>query len=327
MNVYIVGRGAVGSFLGERLSSVGVDIAYAPRTFDEVTRVEADVAIVAVKSYDTPAAIETLQRAIAVPQNCVFVSPQNGIGNEELLAAAFGERNVVAAALTVPVDRDRDGRVAAAHEGGLALAPLGGAAYNWLSATFQSTGIAVKVCEDWRALKWSKLALNIVANASCAILNVLPNRLVQFEKIFTLEIRAIREVRDVMKALGLTPIDLPRYPVRALFAIVSLPSPIARRVLVGRVASARGTKPPSLLLDLRSGRERTEVDALCGAVAAAGRALGVPTPVNAVYARVLADIAQMPQLWAKYRERPEALLDEVYAEMKRSKARERGKHA
>ncbi len=327
MNVYIVGRGAVGSFLGERLRSVGVNVTYAPRALEDVTRVEADVAIVAVKSYDTPSAIESLKRAIAAPGNCVFVSPQNGLGNEELLAAAFGERNVVAAALTVPVDRDRDGRVAAAKEGGLALAPLGGAAYNWLSATFQSAGIAVKVCEDWRALKWSKLALNIVANASCAILNVLPNRLVQFEKIFTLEIRAIREVRDVMKSLGLSPADLPRYPVRALFAIASLPSPIARRVLAGRVASARGTKPPSLLLDLRSGRERTEVDALCGAVAMAGRAQGVPTPVNAVYARVLADIAQMPQLWAKYRERPEALLDEVYAEMKRAKARERGKHA
>ena len=59
---------------------------------------------------------------------------------------------------------------------------------------------------------------------------------------------------------------------------------------------------------------------LNGAVAAAGRELRVPTPVNAVYARVLNDIAHTPPLWAKYRERPDALEAEVEAEVKRVKA-------
>ena len=59
---------------------------------------------------------------------------------------------------------------------------------------------------------------------------------------------------------------------------------------------------------------------LNGAVAAAGQNHGVQTPVNAVYSRVLEDIAHMPQLWAKYRERPEALEAEVEAEMLRVKA-------
>ena len=63
---------------------------------------------------------------------------------------------------------------------------------------------------------------------------------------------------------------------------------------------------------------------LNGAVARYGIEHGVPTPVNAVYARVLDDIAHMPQLWAKYRERPEALEAEVVAEMKRVKALRRG---
>jgi hypothetical protein len=46
----------------------------------------------------------------------------------------------------------------------------------------------------------------------------------------------------------------------------------------------------------------------------------VHTPVNSVYARVLDDIAHMPQLWAKYRERPDTLAAEVDAEVKRVKA-------
>src|SRR5581483_8744133 len=273
---------------------------------------------------DTDGAIATLRKALAHPEKCVFVTPQNGVGNEEKLAAAFGVDNVVAAALTVPVDRDRNGHANAAKEGGLAFAPVGSSAFNWLVATFASTGLNVKVVEDWRALKWSKLALNVVANASCAILNVLPNRFVHFDKIFTLEIRMIREVRAVMQALGVEAIDLPRYPVRALFSVAALPSPLSRGMLAHTIASARGTKPPSLLIDLRRAKPQTEVDVLNGAVAAAGRERGVPTPVNAVYARVLNDIAHTPPLWAKYREHPERLEAEVEAEVKRAKALARG---
>lgn len=320
MNVYIVGKGAVGSFLGDLLEGIGVNVAYASRDLAAVEPYDADVAIVATKAYDTDGAIATLRKAIASPEKCVFVTPQNGVGNEEKLAAAFGANAVVAAALTVPVDRDRNGHSNATQDGGLALAPVGNTAFNWLNATFAQTGLSVQVVDDWRALKWSKLALNVVANASCAILNVLPNRLVDYENVFTLEIRAIREVRAVMDAMKIKPIDLPHYPVRVLQSIATLPSILARPILSGRIAGARGTKPPSLLLDLRSGRPQTEVDVLNGAVAFAGREHGVSTPVNAVFCRVLDDIAHMPQLWAKYRERPDTLGAEVDAEVKRVRA-------
>ena len=320
MNVYIVGQGAVGAYLAELLRSINVEVSFAPRALDAVTRVDPDVAIVAVKSYDTDGAIATLRKAIAYPEKTVFVSPQNGVGNEEKLSAAFGADSVVAAALTVPVERDETGSVLPVKEGGLAFAPCGKTAFNWLWAAFGSTGLNVKIVDDWRSLKWSKLALNSVANASCAILNVLPNRLVHYDQVFALEIRAIRETRAVMLKMGLRSIDLPRYPVRILQRIATLPSPVARTLLAGRIAGARGRKPPSLLLDLRANRAQTEVDALNGAVANAGRELGIKTPVNAIFARVLNDIAHMPQLWAKYREQPDALAGEVNAEVRRVRA-------
>ncbi len=324
MNVYVVGKGAVGTYLGDLLRSIGVNVAYAPRLLEEVTPYDADVAIVAVKAYDTASAIATLRAAIKFPEKCVFLCPQNGVGNEEQLIAAFGADSVVAASLTVPVARDRDGNAIATKDGVLAVAPTGATAFNWLVATFASTGLSVKVVEDWHALKWSKLALNVVANASCAILNVLPNRLVHFDKVFTLEIRMLREVRAVMRAMNVRPIDLPRYPVRALLGVATMPTPVACGILASRIAGGRGTKPPSLLLDLRSGKPETEVSVLNGAVAAAGMEQRLATPVNAVYARVLDAIAHMPQLWAKYRERPEALESEVEAEMRRQRALARG---
>ena len=320
MNVYVVGAGAVGTYLGDLLATTGAAVTYAPRRLEDVVPVEPDLAICAVKAYDTDEAIETLRRALPAAATTTILCPQNGVGNEEKLAAAFGADAIVAAALTVPVDKTRDGRSLAAQDGGIGLAPVGSQPHNWLIAAFERTGLATRVASDYRALKWSKLSLNVVANASCAILNVLPERLVQMDKMFALEIRAMRETRAVIAALGLTLVDLPRYPVRALQTVVSLPPPIARMVLANRIAGARGRKPPSLLLDLRASKGKTEVNVLNGAVADHGRALGVRVPVNAVYARVLSDIAHMPQLWAKYRERPDTLCAEVEAETQRQNA-------
>ena len=54
-----------------------------------VESVDAELAIVTVKSYDTLAARETLRRALRDPAATTIVTPQNGVGNEELLAAAY----------------------------------------------------------------------------------------------------------------------------------------------------------------------------------------------------------------------------------------------
>jgi len=307
VRVYVVGAGAVGTYLGELLRGIGNEVAYAPRALEDVVPVDADLAIVAVKAYDTPAAVATLQRALRDPRTTTILCPQNGVGNEELLAEAFGADAVVAAALTVPVEIDASGKAVAARGGGIAFAPVGGVAHNWLLAAFGATGLPVLAVADYRALKWSKLVLNIIANASCAILDVLPERLVRYEDVFALEIRAIREARATMHALHLRALDLPRYPVRALLMVAKLPTPLARAALANRIAKARGDKPPSLLLDLRSAKHRTEVDFLNGAIARAAREAGVAAPVNAGLTRILSDIAHMPQLWAKYRERPDAL--------------------
>ncbi|MGH7330450.1 MAG: ketopantoate reductase family protein, partial [Polyangiaceae bacterium] len=277
----------------------------------------ADLAIIAVKSYDTDGAIQTLESALGAHSGTPILCPQNGVGNEEKLASAFGADAVVACAVTIPVERDTHGHGNAANDGGIAVAPVGKEAHNWILAAFGQDGLRTKAFEDYRAMKWSKLALNIVANASCAILNVLPERLVHFDDVFRLEIHAIREVHAVMHAQGIGSIDLPRYPVRAPQAVAALPSPAARFLLAKRVAGARGTKPPSLLLYLRASKNVTEVGVLNGAVADAGRAHGVSTPVNAVFSRVLSDIAHMPALWAKYREQPHALVAEYRAERDR----------
>ncbi|GAC1306032.1 MAG: 2-dehydropantoate 2-reductase [Vulcanimicrobiaceae bacterium] len=313
MHVYVVGAGAVGTYLGDVLRATGATVTYAPRALDDVLPVAVDLAIVAVKAYDTPAAIATLRRALGAERGSQRFLVSHAVLRRQDRRRRSGADRIVSCALTVPVERDARGTVVAANRGGIALAPVGAVSQNWLVAAFERTPVPVKVASDYRALKWSKLALNIVANASCAILDVLPEQLVTYGAIFALEIRAIRETRAVMAALGLRAIDLPRYPVRALFAAAALPLPLARLALGRRIAGARGSKPPSLLLDVRAGKGRTENDVLNGAVAAAGRAAGVPTPVNAAFARILADVAASPEARAAYRSRPGDLLACVIA--------------
>ena len=306
MKAYVVGAGAVGRYLGGMLADQGIEISYAPRLLADVTPVEADLAIVATKAYDTERAIETLRKAFGAGAGTTILCPQNGVGNEEKLAEAFGADNVMACALTVPIDKARDGSSLAVAAGGIVLAPVGGLSHNWLLAVFERMPVPVRVVSDYRSLKWSKLSLNLIANATCAIFDVLPQRLVRLDDAFSLDLLAVREVRAVMRAMGLQAVDLPNYPVRALHVVIGLPFALARTILAGRVAGARGRKPPSLLLDLRSMRGRTEIDALNGAVVEAGRVYGVETPVNAMLTKLLGEIVRSPQLWEKYRGHPAA---------------------
>ena len=278
MKVYLVGNGAVGGWFAEQLKSAGCEIVVAPRKLSEITPVEAELAVVAVKAYDTAGAIETLRRGLLNPSQTTFLCLQNGIGNEAQLAAAFGADAIIAGALTVPVERTADGQSIAANRGGLGLAPCGQQPHNWLIALLGRTKLPVIVQHDAPRLKWSKLSLNILANATCAILDYQPREIVADSRLFALERAALLETKALFAQLHLQPVDLPRYPVRALLAAMSLPAPLARMILAPRIAKARGGKAPSLLLDLQSGRGKSEVAALNGAIAAAARQHGVAAP-------------------------------------------------
>lgn len=65
---------------------------------------------------------------------------------------------------------------------------------------------------------------------------------------------------------------------------------------------------PSFHIDLHSGRGRTEVHYLNGAVVRHGAELGVPTPVNAVLTKTLEELSSGVQDLETYRHNPAALL-------------------
>jgi 2-dehydropantoate 2-reductase len=340
VRVLIVGAGAIGRFMAARLKLAGhnavllarpdgaaqlaagftfaadgkqykiaVPVATAPD--DAALHDPFELAVMAVKSFSTPGAIESV-RAVSACERATMLTLQNGIGNEELCAAAFGDERVVAGALTTAVDKAADGSIVASSKGGLSIAPLGKLPHNWLLAVFENSAIKVAAAPDWRALKWSKLCINLQANAVCAVLDWTPEQVYADKTAFSIERRCLLEAFAVMSALGITPIALIDFPVPLLIAAArTLPEAMLRPVLASRVAKARGGKLPSLLIDARAHRPRTEVDVLNGAVAERAAAAGVAAPANAAVARILNGITDGSIDWDTFRAKPAALAAKI----------------
>jgi 2-dehydropantoate 2-reductase len=266
-----------------------------------------ELVIVAVKATATQQAIDSIA-ALKSASGASILSPQNGVGNEELLAGAFGADRIVAGALTTPVERVGENGIRAAPKGGLTLAPVGASAHNWVIAAFAGSGMRLRAAADWRSLKWSKLCMNLMANALCAALDWTPAQVYADRAAFALERRCLSEAQEVMRRLKIRAMSLIDCPVPWLLWLnATLPSAVLQPLLAAPVRGARGGKLPSLLLDLRAGRCELEIGALNGAVAAHAQSAGIAAPANALLNRVVGGIARGDLDWSLYRGKPEAL--------------------
>jgi len=269
----------------------------------------------AVKTYDLAAAAAEVAAAVdtattdgAVAARAQAARPsvvclENGVGAEEIAAQYFPPAVIVAGAVTCSVERPEPGCLRVLTRGGMAFGPYqpdpgtqerGRTAATAAAATrasrwqpppwvetLRAAGFEVRTYDRGDAVKWSKLLLNLWANASSAALGLPPQAVVRDRVAFHLDYRAFREALQVMMLAGIPTVDLPGYPVRLLARLGRLlPENLFRRIVGPHVSSGRGGKTPSLSLDLAAGRTRTEVGFLNGAVVAAGRRLGLATPAN-----------------------------------------------
>lgn len=340
MHVLCYGAGAVGSLVGGRLSqSAAAAVTLLARrshvaairtwglilegpagrtvckAVDSVTSLDdvaspPDLVILTVKAYQTADALADL--GDLVRRGVPILSLQNGVGNEEAIAAT-GAR-VLAGAITISVSMPRPGVVRQnTRGGGIALASVGTGAVGGhdlesLAAPFRQAGFRTEVYPDYRAVKWSKLLLNIIGNASAAILDLPPGVVVRDPRLFHLEREAFLEAMRVVRGLGLRLVSLPGYPVPLLARVMALPEWVGRPVLSRRIGRGRGEKMPSLWEDLERGRTRSEVEVLNGAVACEGERLGIPAPANAILARAVLALAAGTRSRGEFRRNPQALV-------------------
>lgn len=301
-------------------------LAEAARAADPVS-----VVILTVKAFGTAVAaaeVATVFPSVAEPRaesSLELSSPArrkrapmvvclgNGVGAEEAALEYVHPSRLAAATITLSVERPAPGRVRIlTTHGGIALGPAAGppaaptarsaagppAAYlapdlECLADTLRRAGFRAHLYPRGDAVKWSKLLLNLWANATSAAFNMEPAEIVRQPPVFRLDWLAFHEALLVMRRLGIPVVDLPGYPTRLLVALArALPPDAFRRLFGHRVAGGRGGKMPSLWLDVAAGRPRTEVSALNGAVSRAADRLGLNAPVNALLeAAVVARIA------------------------------------
>jgi len=115
-----------------------------------------------------------------------------------------------------------------------------------------------------------------------------------------------------MRTLRIKPVDLPGTPVRPLvFAIKRLHLKISRYLLAKAVGSGRGEKMPSFHIDLYSGRKKSEVEYLNGAVLRAGKKSGIPTPINSGLNSILLGLTKGDIPLNTYRKNPDKLLCDI----------------
>lgn len=220
-----------------------------------------DVVLVLVKSWRTSAVAE--RAAAAAGRDGLVVTLQNGLGNAEILAAAAGAHRVVAGTTALGATLLAPGVVRC---GGVGPTVLGGALplLGELAALFVAAGLPTTTTDDLAAALWTKLAVNCAINPVTALAGVTNGRLLTDASLRERAVAAAREVFAVAAAGGL-----------------ALGGDPGERVLA--VARDTAANRSSMLQDLERGR-RTEIDALAGAVVAAGERLGVATPVNAALA-------------------------------------------
>jgi 2-dehydropantoate 2-reductase len=272
-----------------------------------------DSVICCVKAYRVDQVVRELQaqRERICAARTQFMVMQNGVGSEERFAEVFGPGRVVAATTTSPLSVLAPGVVRVARAGGvMALAQMPPAARSELvplSAALRRSGLPVRHYEDYRALKWSKLLLNIMGNASSAILDMPVADIYADARLFRWEMRMLREAIAVMRALGVRPVNLPHFPAATLaWAVRLLPDALLRPVLQRRLAGGRGDKRPSFYYDLVNKSGKSEVIYLNGAVAEHGQRLVISTPVNARLTEVLMSLvtgAAQPEDWRGQGER------------------------
>lgn len=338
MRILIYGAGAIGQWLAAELWQAGLRPALIARehhcrairaqglrvrgrpgaatpechtSLQELGTAAFDWTVLTVKAFQVADAVRDLQQSqLKVHGILTF---QNGLGTDELVTDGFPGAAVAVGTTTRAVSSPEPGLLEPAPRGGIGLAPYtAGTQVDELAGRLRAAGQKVITLEDPVALKWSKLLLNMVCNASCAILDLTPAQLLADPRLYGLELRALREALQVMRALGVVAVDLPDYPVKLFARMVRLlPGPVSWRLLGRQIARGRGDKPPSLLIDIRSGRSGSEVSYLNGGVATAGDRVGAPAPVNRALCDILSQLVGEARLLQDYRGKPEKLLQEV----------------
>lgn len=339
LKILSIGAGAIGTYVGGSLALQGHDVVFLERPdiasqlqdqpfrlfldgkehkIDHpqiATSIEGaiklgkfDLALFALKSFDTDGALEILKPfAKDLPP---FLCLSNGVENEEKITYAIGIDKTITGTVTTAIGRNGPGDITLERLRGIGIA-AGHPLSKDLVEIFNQAALNAQYFNVAADMKWSKMLTNLIANSTSAILDLSPSDVFRHPGLYYLEISQLRECLQVMKAQGINVVDLPGTPVKALaFVVKYLPLRISRPILSKAVGGGRGEKMPSFHIDLHSGRGKSEVEYLNGVVARYGEKFNIPTPANMLLNSTLQDLTYKQAAISDYYHKPERLLSD-----------------
>jgi 2-dehydropantoate 2-reductase len=250
-------------YLGQ--GSAGHDeVEYFPaRAVEHAGEVEnADFVILAVKSFDTPAAVRAAAHLIS-PDHPV-ITLQTGLGNLEQIEKIVDSGAVIGGFTFMSGAALGPGIVRLGGKGTTYLGePAGGTSerVEKLAGLFNDSGLDCRAVGRIVGRLWCKVIVFSAINSLSAVVQVKNGRLLDSMESLVLMKRLVDEGRAVARAHG---IDL------VYDDLYQLLFDACRR-------SADGIS--SMLQDVLSGR-RTEIDAQCGALVRLGAEVNIPVPTQ-----------------------------------------------
>ena len=315
----VFGAGAIGGQVGARMFAAGHDVTLIepwPEQFrairDSGLRIEdengpvlvrppvvrpdrlhlldpVDILFLAVKSYDSDAAVERILPRLS-PQAWV-VSTQNGI-NEEIIAQRIESGRILGVVILINAVLEAPGRIQVSTQSvsrssnlnapGAYVGEYAGSSDSKAQevARYLNAVWPAKTTRDLMAMRWTKLATSAMVNALSGITGLRSAPLLGEPDVRKVMIQLAAEVVQVARAHGHAIHRLLGNctPDQVLDAARRRDGTMDRRLarMSERISPAAAT---SLLQDHWKGRI-TEVDHFNGFVVRKGREKGVPTPVN-----------------------------------------------
>lgn len=289
-SVAIVGAGGMGALFGSILSDGGLDVvlvdtdrdhvqamqesglriagfggdrrAWIPASTDFGAIADRDLVLFQCKANNTSDAAR--EAAKHLQDGAVVVSLQNGLGNEEAIAAEVGEKRVLGglttmAGLKAGPGMIRDFSRAPTYIGEMPAGASPRAA--GVAGALTAAGLETHAKENIRREIWNKLLSNIALSALSAATNRTQ-----------VEVRSVPELRDA----GERALDEALAVAEACSLRLNRDDAINALELIS-APGGTGENKSSLCVDLLNKRA-TEVDYIYGSVIELGRERGVPVP-------------------------------------------------
>jgi 2-dehydropantoate 2-reductase len=289
MKTVIIGAGAMGGLFGGLLAASGQEVWLVDvwkehietlrsrgltleekgqenlipihATTDAASLGKADLVILFVKTYHTEKAV--MDSLGLEKEDTVFLTLQNGLGNEEVLCKRIDPKKVLLGVTNQGATLLGPGRIRHAGWGKTYLGELDHRMTERISTiahAFQKAGIETEISSDIQSLVWGKLLINIGINALAALLRIKNGQLLDYPETRQVMELLVSEAMEVARRKG---VRVEGDPIEKVMA----------------VAEATRTNRCSMGQDLDN-RRVTEIDVINGAVVREAERLGIEVPYN-----------------------------------------------